>query len=361
MTTPKTIFQSSLRPSKRPGMLVREERSTSGLGQAKSMGLLEKKNVDVFAFMEHDDRDDTTGTEDEPEDSESSPPSSPTSESETPRTFEMPQKSPRYSDLEVRAIQDAAPKSWRQSSLHSDSGISVRSHSPDPDSPVMKDKLPLDIKTPRVGVTDCENDDPEPSGLQMSPSPEADTGVFDHRHQHWPSLDNGHASGPEAYHVTSPQLIKHHGEDEEQDRMPEMHARPASSMVQLKMRRERACATPPPKSGYDLLASNIDPRDDAFLKPIYRKFEILNNRMLLYLQDEIAQMEEDLKELDAAIAVEDADLGRRGPASRRSEAKLPSQLQWHRMDLMGRTFAKVEQYSKPTSQANPNIAHEALG
>lgn len=70
--------------------------------------------------------------------------------------------------------------------------------------------------------------------------------------------------------------------------------------------------------------------------------------MLLYLQDEIAQMEEELEELDAAISSEDADLGGRGPASRRSEAKMPSQLQWHRMDLMGRTFAKVEQYSKTT-------------
>ena len=257
---------------------------------------------------------------------------------------EMPQKSPRYSDLEVR-VQNAVPRTWRQDSLHSDSGISVRSHSPDQGSPVVKDKFPLDHETPRIGVADCEqDDDPEANALQISPNLETDNVGFSN--QCWPSLDMG---GPEAYQVSSTQRIRQHAEDDSEDRIPEMQARSANSMVQLDMRRRRGSRSAmslPRKSGYDLLASNINSRNDALLTPIYRKFEILNNRMLLYLQDEIAQMEEDLKELDTAIAQEESDLGRRGPASRRSEVKLPSQLQWHRMDLMGRTFAKVEQYSK---------------
>ena len=344
--TPRNIFHSSLRPSKRPGLTVvgRAERSSSGSGLPKTKGVLEKESVDVFAFMEHEDKDDS-GTEasDEPS-SETSPPSSPNSLSETPRMIEMPQKSPRYSDLEVR-VQNAAPRAWRQDSLHSDSGISVRSHSSDQDSPAMKDKFPLDHETPRIGIAGCEhNDNSEPNGLQISPNLETNDTCF--TRYHWPSLDMG---GPEAYQASSPQRPKQQVQNNDMDCIPEMQARSASSLVHFELRRQRgsrSAGSPSLKSGYDHLASNIDSRDDAFLTPIYRKFEILNNRMLLYLQDEIAQMEEDLKELDTAIATEDAGHGKRGPASRRSEAKLPSQLQWHRMDLMGRTFAKVEQYSK---------------
>lgn len=346
-TASSGIFHSSLRPSKRlgPTAAARNDRSTSRKGQTKSMGLLNRQGVDVFAFMEHEDKSDS-GTEasDEPA-SEASPPSSPGSFSETPRMVDLPQKSPRYSDLEVR-VQHTTPRAWREDSLHSDSGISVRSHSPDQDSPGVKDKYPLDYETPRVGVADCElNDDPQTNALQISPNLE--TGVSTFSHRNWPSLAMGRSEvGPSS---SSPHGIQHDAVDHDEDDIPEMHARSASSLVQLEMHRQRAsrsAAPTAPKMGYDLLASNIDSRNDAFLKPIYRKFEILNNRMLLYLQDEIAQMEEDLKELDTAITLEEADLGRHGPTSRRLEAKMPSQLQWHRMDLMGRTFAKVEQYSK---------------
>ena len=46
-----------------------------------------------------------------------------------------------------------------------------------------------------------------------------------------------------------------------------------------------------PKSGYNLLASNISSSGDLALTPIYRKFERLNNRVLLHLQDEIMGLE----------------------------------------------------------------------
>ena len=101
----------------------------------------------------------------------------------------------------------------------------------------------------------------------------------------------------------------------------------------------------PKKPGYDTLAAAIDSRGDAVLKPIYRKFETLNHRILLYLQDEIFEMEGEIRELDNAIVREDAMLGKTH-ASRRAEAKLPSQLQWRRLDLLGRSYTKVEQYSE---------------
>ena len=125
-------------------------------------------------------------------------------------------------------------------------------------------------------------------------------------------------------------------------------------------------------SGYSFLASSIStqhPSSDAVLRPIYRKFETLNNRILLYLQDEICEMEQDLKDLDEAITVEEKErrsamglpthpgvglantksskVGGRSlrRESRRQEAKFPSQLQWVRQELMGRLGGKVAQYS----------------
>lgn len=129
-----------------------------------------------------------------------------------------------------------------------------------------------------------------------------------------------------------------------------MAAKPASDALQRKLRVDKT--TSKSKTGYDLLASNIAARNDAVLSPIYRKFETLNNRMLLYLQDEISEIEDSLLELDNAIAAEEAQLGE-GPPSRRSEANLPSQLQWHRLDLLSRSFAKVEQYSTPSPFLRP--------
>ena len=303
------------------------------------MGLLDKENLSVFAFMENASEN---GVESPDEDLSSRSPQSSPSPSTPPRLVDVPQRSPRYSDLEVRAIQDGVQRAWGRASLHSDSGISVRSHSPDEDSPTTKDKLLLDTKTPLIEESIWENDDPEPNALQVSPHLEAHSDGFGHRY--WPSVDTSHSSGPEAYQISPPPLAMHRPISYDET-MPERNTRPTTSLVHLKSR-QGSSSSRPAKSGYDLLASNISSHDDTFLKPIYRKFEILNNRMLLYLQDEIAQMEEDLKELDAAIAIEDMDVGRRGPSSRRSEAKLPSQLQWHRLDLLGRCFAKVEQYSR---------------
>ena len=348
-SSPSNIFHSSLRPSKRLGhaAAARADRPIPRDGQVKSTGPLSRENVNVFAFMEHEEKSDS-GTEasDEPR-SETSPPSSPASISRTPRMAEMPQKSPRYSDLEVRT-QQSASRPWRHESLHSDSGISVRSHSPDQDSLGSQGKYALEYETPRIGIADCEHhNDPRTNALEVSPTLETDNASFSHRH--WPSLSLG---GFEANQMSSPEWLDQHVANRDEDLMPEMQARPASSLVQLELRRQRdsrPAVSPSPQRGYDLLASNINSRNDALLSPIYRKFEVLNNRMLLYLQDEIAQMEEDLQELDAAIAHEDVELGRQKPASRRSEAKMPSQLQWHRMDLIGRTFAKVEQYSMSLS------------
>jgi hypothetical protein len=104
-------------------------------------------------------------------------------------------------------------------------------------------------------------------------------------------------------------------------------------------------------SGYDLLASRLcswQESSEPSLPPIYRRFESLNHRILLQLQDEIAEMEEDLHHMDQADAYErTARHGQASPASRRLDWQWRgSELHARRLELLGRIYIKVEQYSK---------------
>ena len=90
---------------------------------------------------------------------------------------------------------------------------------------------------------------------------------------------------------------------------------------------------------------------------MYRKFEHLNHRVLLHLQDETCELEEELRQLDECIAQmspRDAE-GYEYPASRRSDARYGSDVHFKRTELLGRIFQKLEQYSKcDVSLAVPN-------
>lgn len=87
-------------------------------------------------------------------------------------------------------------------------------------------------------------------------------------------------------------------------------------------------------------------RQHPRITPIYRRFEALNHRLLLHLQDEVGELEEQLHRLDAADTqarrVRDGVLL---PASRRAEAATGGELQWHRTDVLGKIGIKLGQYS----------------
>lgn len=354
--TPRSIFSSSLRSSKpldAKNELIKQIDHRHD--RSPSLDDAEKVNLDVFAFMEQEDEEDNGDIVEEKdhEDNhleEEVLSSSESSKSNSARMMAQSQGSPGYSDLEVRAIQDGVQRAWGRGSLHSDSGISVRSSSSDQGSPIMQHKLPTVFDEPG---TEQDSQDPyrmERYGFQLTPDPAADrNSAFGHKH--WSSLETGHNQCPEAYYAPSSPILAQNGPDAGVE-LSEMSPRLPHHLVRDTSQQER----PRPKAsttGYDFLASNIHTKDDALLKPIYRKFEVLNNRMLLYLQDEISEMEDQLKDLDDTIAHEEQYSVRR-LTSRRAEAKLPSQLQWHRLDLLGRSFAKVEQYSKsPLSVSRP--------
>lgn len=107
--------------------------------------------------------------------------------------------------------------------------------------------------------------------------------------------------------------------------------------------------------GYELVADklskgsedNQSKSGEKAVVPMYRKFENLNHRVLLHLQDEIAEMEEELRQVDECIAQcsPKDHAGRQHPASRRGDARYGSELHYRRTELLGRIYLKLGQYS----------------
>ncbi|TVY43159.1 hypothetical protein LOCC1_G004644 [Lachnellula occidentalis] len=76
-----------------------------------------------------------------------------------------------------------------------------------------------------------------------------------------------------------------------------------------------------PVTGYELLASQLSSHaNNRKIKPMYRKFEALNHRLLLHLQDEISELEEQLHRLDTADTQTRRTEKQIIPASRRAAA-----------------------------------------
>lgn len=118
-------------------------------------------------------------------------------------------------------------------------------------------------------------------------------------------------------------------------------------------------------TGYEHLALELSSTTSP-VQPLYRKFSYLNHRILLYLQDELAELEEHLRLIDEILAQhhqlpvpasptgiplpsEKAPSLMFMPASRRAEAAYPTDLHLERRDLLGRIFQKTEQYNRALS------------
>jgi hypothetical protein len=128
---------------------------------------------------------------------------------------------------------------------------------------------------------------------------------------------------------------------------------------QQMQQRSHVRADKPPTTGYDALASKLSINGNkSSIKPIYRKFERLNHRLLLHLQDEISELEEQLQRLDAADTQSRSVFGptpgdiRIVPASRRAAAHAGGELEWHKMDLMNRIAYKLAQYNQTLASFN---------
>ncbi|KIW11331.1 hypothetical protein PV08_10631 [Exophiala spinifera] len=122
---------------------------------------------------------------------------------------------------------------------------------------------------------------------------------------------------------------------------------PSPENIRRHMPFVREDVPPPPKeaslSGYDLVAHKLMHEE---LPPVFRRFQKSNYRMLLQLQDEISEMEDDLAALDLKDSRRRLKVdGSTSPASRRlSWEWTQSDLQSHRLEVLGRLYIKLEQY-----------------
>ncbi|PWY84529.1 hypothetical protein BO94DRAFT_101928 [Aspergillus sclerotioniger CBS 115572] len=124
-------------------------------------------------------------------------------------------------------------------------------------------------------------------------------------------------------------------------------------------RRRRSTKSSSTSSGYGLLASRLSSAAESQeprIPPLYRRFEDINHRVLLHLQDEIAQMEEDLRVLDEyeelhRLAAAEQEGTTILPASRRmdAQAQVYSSLHYRREELLGALARKTEQYNNALS------------
>jgi len=122
------------------------------------------------------------------------------------------------------------------------------------------------------------------------------------------------------------------------------------------------CTTPTeaPKSGYERLASHLktalsNPSTSSIatgaITPIYRKFEALNHRVLLHLQDELTCLERHLHTLDEQIATQSLDPLTRTqqPDFRGADSRGQPQsddLRWQRTYCLGQIMVKTKMYSE---------------
>ncbi|KAL1586045.1 hypothetical protein WHR41_04807 [Cladosporium halotolerans] len=117
-------------------------------------------------------------------------------------------------------------------------------------------------------------------------------------------------------------------------------------------------------AGYELLATHLAPPTSStstttaepHLTPLYRKFTHLHHRILLHLQDELAEMESQLRVLDEIVAqtytsppnpdpAHHEKQTQHHPASRRAESHPHTPpIFAHRTALLGRIFLKKQQY-----------------
>ncbi|RCI13117.1 hypothetical protein L249_0051 [Ophiocordyceps polyrhachis-furcata BCC 54312] len=117
------------------------------------------------------------------------------------------------------------------------------------------------------------------------------------------------------------------------------------SQVASRISQPTYAAEKPPMSGYQLLAAKlVGGLGGRPVTPMYRRFEALSHRLLLYMQADLMELEKELQMLDSRDTIE------RGygivPASRRQERWSNNPLAQQRTEILGQIGYKLSQYNK---------------
>ncbi|KAJ9603585.1 hypothetical protein H2200_011771 [Cladophialophora chaetospira] len=248
---------------------------------------MSRESVDVFAFLVRD---------------------------EEPAAFKSDQNDAPHAE-KTPSVRDESDDESVVRSMHSDSGISMGDSIHLSNDPVVDPRLPPLLEDVQ------EQQDPY--------GPQRDLSNHPKRVQwKWPEI-------PRATH-------KHH--------MPTYAGR-TSSPEEIRIRIPQTpdsldgsfVSSIHPLSGYDLVADKLASGE---LSPVFRSFKKVRFRLLLQLQDEISEMEQQLAALDNADTNSRLNSdGSTSPASGRLSWQWnQSDLQAHRLHILGRISMKLEQY-----------------
>ena len=118
-------------------------------------------------------------------------------------------------------------------------------------------------------------------------------------------------------------------------------------------------------SGYQLLAEKLAGGiSGPPVKPIYRRFEALNHRLLLHMQDELAELEEQLQGLDSADTQARWHPHGLIPDCRRHWLPNSDDLAMRKMDILGQIGFKLDRYStwslRPVVPLKANLCAEQI-
>lgn len=297
------------------------------------------KVPNVFEFLEENDDSSSGSTSDSS--SESSDDDVP-SGVQTQALAKIQSPKPRNNPIPhaLLAGTNPSPKSTRSPSSPKTSRSSSESKPPPaPPAPTQNNQLQITRKkAPRKSSTASDYSRPV-----AAPSPP-------------PSRRQLEISRPESYYHPTKDAVSIH----RSPLPPSPPSSPEDSLHRGTPTYRRDSSLSQTSSGYGLIASHLThsaSEDKAAFPPLYRRFESVNHRVLLHLQDEISQMEEDLQSLDEyeemhRVATAEQEGTKPMPASRRMDvqSRTYSNLHYRRMDLMAALTQKTEQYSKGPAQ-----------
>ncbi|KIW03052.1 uncharacterized protein PV09_05703 [Verruconis gallopava] len=230
---------------------------------------------------------------------------------ESPLPFMAPSPSENFSFTQTQALPDADPYVQRLQEQEAAMQHHIL-HSPQPKRTIRPKVSSSFHPSPVLPLYDHHATSAVPAGHPISSSSS--------------SIPHGDPTYFQAYYETHDQ-----------------HLRPSGNHFQVDTQRTTI-------AGYEMLAKKLSEssdRDPSAVKPLYRRFEELNHRVLLHLQDEISELEEELRALDEVIAqmssLPDDTIH---PASRRIEARYGSEVHFRRTQILGKIFLKLQQYNQ---------------
>ncbi|PYH63120.1 uncharacterized protein BO96DRAFT_31427 [Aspergillus niger CBS 101883] len=228
-------------------------------------------------------------------------------------------------------------------------------------------------RTSSIMSKSSANTQKTPSSIDIPPSTVTSNTVKNHIPAHKPSLDGAYSAvgafpdGSNYYEKRSVDLNARPETYYPQNSVslhrsplpPSPPRSPEEDLHRPTRRNRRNTKSSSDISGYSLLATRLSSATESQeprLPPLYRRFENLNHRVLLHLQDEIAQMEEDLRLVDEYEELQRAATAEQEgtkmlPASRRmdAQAQVYSSIHYRREELLGALARKTEQYNNALS------------